>query len=135
MIEDGEFLEHAIVYGEHKGVPKAHIRQAMASGKDAVMRVDVQGAETVKGLIPAAVTVFLTCESEEELVKRLLERRTETKEQLQQRLETVRREMKLIPNFDYVVVNHNNALDDTVDKVIAIIQAEHCRAVPQRILL
>jgi len=135
MIDAGELLENAIVYGQHKGIPKAHVRQALASGKDVIMRVDVQGAETVKGLIPAAITVFLTCESEKELLNRLLERRTESEEQLQQRLETARREMKLIPNFDYVVVNHHKSLDDTVDSVMAIIEAEHCRSVPRRIHL
>jgi guanylate kinase len=135
MIAAGEFLENAIVYGQYKGIPKSHVRQALDSGKDVVMRVDVQGAETVKGLIPAAITVFLTCESEAELLRRLIERRTETEEQLQERLETVRREMNLIPNFDYVVINRRCALDETVDQVIAIIKAEHCRSVPRRITL
>jgi len=100
-----------------------------------VMRVDVQGAETVKRLIPEAVTIFLTCESEEELIARLRERRTESEEALQHRLETARQEMAQIPDFDYVVANRRNALDDAVDDVMAIIRAEHCRSVPHRIRL
>jgi guanylate kinase len=135
MIEDGELLEHASVYGQHKGIPKAHVRQALASGQDVVMRVDVQGAETVKGLIPAAVTIFLMAESEEELIVRLRERRTESEEALQGRLAIAHEEMARIPDFDYVVVNHRHALDDAVDDVDAIIRAEHCRAVPRRIRL
>ena len=133
MIDQKELLEHAWVYGQHKGIPKAHVREALASGQDVVMRVDVQGAETVKGLLPAAVTVFLMCESEEELVARLRERRTESEEALQKRLDTAREEMDCIPSFDYVVVNHHNALDVAVDDVMAIVRAEHCRSVPRRI--
>jgi guanylate kinase len=135
MIARGEFLEHARVYGQHKGIPKAHVRQALDSGQDVVMRVDVQGAGTVKGLIPEAVTIFLTCESEEELIARLRERRTESEEALMCRLETTRQEMAQIPDFDYVVVNRHSALDNTVDDVMAIIRAEHCRSSPRRICL
>jgi guanylate kinase len=135
MIDEGELLEHACVYGQHKGIPRAHVRQALASGQDVVMRVDVQGAETVKELIPEAITVFLTCESEDELISRLRQRRTESEEDLHHRLETVRREMARIPDFDYVVVNKHNALDTAVDDVAAIIRAEHCRSVPNRIYL
>jgi guanylate kinase len=135
MIAEGELLEHAWVYGQHKGIPRAHVRDALASGQDVIMRLDVQGAETVKKLIPAAITVFLLCESEEELVARLQERRTESAEALQQRLQTAHEEMACIPDFDYVVVNRHSALDATVDDVAAIIRAEHCRSVPQEIRL
>jgi guanylate kinase len=135
MIARGELLEHAWVYGQHKGIPKAHVREALASGQDVVMRLDVQGAATVKGLLPAAITVFLLCESEDELLVRLRARRTESEEVLQQRLAIVRQEMTHIPDFDYVVVNRRDDLDAAVDDVAAIIRAEHCRAIPQRIRL
>jgi len=135
MIEEDELLEHAWVYGQHKGIPKAHVREALASGQDVVMRVDVQGAETVKGLLPAAVTVFLLVESEKELVARLRERRTESEEALQKRLHTAHEEMACIPDFDYVVVNRHDARDDAVDDVVAIMRAERCRSVPRRIEL
>ena len=135
MIAEDELLEHAWVYGQHKGIPKAHVREALETGQDVVMRLDVQGAETVKRLIPSAITVFLLCESEEELVARLHERRTESEEALQRRLRRAHEEMDKIPDFDYVVYNHRCALDTTVDDVAAIIRAEHCRAVPERIRL
>ena len=135
MVVEGELLEHACVYGQYKGIPRAHVRQALASGQDVVMRVDVQGADTVKRIIPAAITVFLTCESETELVARLRERRTESEEALRNRVKTAHLEMARIPEFDYVVVNRHDALDQTVDDVVAIIRAEHCRAVPRRIRL
>ena len=135
MIAEGELLEHACVYGQHKGIPKAHVRQALASGQDVVMRVDIQGADTVKGLIPEAITVFLTCESEQELIARLHERRTESEEALQRRLDAAHQEMARLPYFDYAVANRRDALDEAVDDVIAIIRAEHCRTVPRRISL
>jgi guanylate kinase len=135
MIAQGELLEHACVYGEHKGIPAAHVRDALASGQDVVMRVDVQGATTVKDLIPSAIVVFLTCESEEELKLRLRARRTESEEALQGRLDTSRQEMALIPGFDYVVANRRDLLDEAVDDVVAIIRAEHCRSVPRWIHL
>ncbi len=60
MIEADELLEYAIVYNDYKGIPKQQIRDALASGRDVVLRVDVQGASTVRRLVPNAVSVFLT---------------------------------------------------------------------------
>lgn len=135
MIEQDELLEHAWVYGQHKGIPKAHVREALASGQDVVMRLDVQGARTVKGLLPMGITIFLMVESEEELIARLRERRTESEDALRQRLATAREEMACIPEFDYVVCNRRSQLDLTVDDIAAIMRAEHCRAIPRRIEL
>ncbi len=135
MIAAGELLEHACVYGQYKGIPKAHVRQALHSGQDVVLRLDVQGARTVKGLIPDAITIFLNCESEEELVARLRQRRTESEEALLRRLETARQEMACLPSFDYLVINRRSALDEAVDDVAAIIRAEHCRTTPREIRL
>ena len=127
MIEDGELLEYAVVYGDYKGIPKKHVRAALASGKDVVLRIDVQGAATIRKLIPEAVTIFLASESEEELVTRLQERKTETPDNLKMRIATARQEMKRINEFDYVVVNREDCLERTVDRVISIIHAEKCR--------
>jgi guanylate kinase len=127
MIAQGELIEHAIVYGQYKGIPKTGIRRALGSGQDAVMRVDVQGAATVRRLVPQAVTIFLTAESEEALIERLRRRRTEDEVQLRQRIETARAELGRADEFKYRVVNCECTLDDTVDQVIAIIQAEKCR--------
>jgi len=135
MIERGEFLEHARVYDQYKGIPRSQARQALDSGQDVVMRVDVQGAQTVKSLIPAAVTVFLTCDSEAELIARLRERRTESEEAFLRRLSTARHEMTLIPEFDYVIANDHCQLDCAVDDVAAIVRAEHCRTARPRIEL
>lgn len=128
LITANEFLEHSVVYGDYKGIPKSQVREAMASGNDVVMRIDVQGAAKIRQMVPNVVTIFLMPDSEDELIRRLVERKTETAEGLQRRIETARDEMKRRYEFDYVVVNHINHQDDAVDEIIAIIRAEHCRS-------
>jgi guanylate kinase len=132
MTAQGELLEHAIVYGEFKGIPKKHVREALASGQDAILRVDVQGAATIRRLAPGAVTIFLTA-TWEELEKRLRARKTEDSDQLRRRMATAREEMKRAGEFDYVIANSNCHLDETVRKIMAIITAEKCRTVPRRV--
>lgn len=127
MIDADDLLEYAIVYGDYKGIPKAHVRKALESGQDVIMRIDVQGAATMRKLIPNAVTVFLTAESEDELVRRLNERQTEPPDQLKMRIATARQEMRRVTEFDYVVVNREDALEETVGQVLAIISAEKNR--------
>jgi guanylate kinase len=127
MIEKDELIEYAIVYGDYKGIPKAQVREALASGKDVVMRVDVQGAESVRKLAPEALLIFITCESEEELEHRLRERKTESADSLSLRIATARKELQRINDFDYVIINRDFHLDDTVEKVRAIIAAEHLK--------
>jgi guanylate kinase len=127
MIEAGEFLEHATVYGDYKGIPKSQVRQALVGGQDAIVRVDVQGAATVRSIIPEALFIFLTTSSEQEMSNRLRQRKTETPEELELRLATAREEIKRLAEFDYVVVNRDGALDQTVDTIAAIITAEKCR--------
>ena len=127
MMANGELIEHAVVYNQYKGIPKAGVRAALASGRDVVMRIDVQGAATVRALAPQAVTIFLTAETEEALIERLRRRHTEGEAQLQQRIATARAELERVREFKYRVVNCECNLDETVDQVIAIIQAEKCR--------
>jgi guanylate kinase len=128
-------LEHAVVYGQHKGVPKQQVREALASGKDVVMRIDVQGAATIRRLVPEAVLVFLTAPSEEELEQRLRKRGGDSPDQIEKRLATAREEMACLPEFDYVVVNREGKLDQAVDDVLAIVRAEHCRTKPRAVEL
>lgn len=135
MIERDELLEYAIVYGDYKGIPKEQVRQALASGKDVIMRIDVQGAETIRNLCPDALLIFLATESEEQLVERLKARKTESPEGLKLRIATARQELKRIDLFDYFVINAELRLDDTVDTILAIIHAEHHRTHPRRVTL
>jgi guanylate kinase len=135
MLVQGELLESAIVYDEHKGVPRAQVREAMASGRDVVMRLDVQGAETVKQLVPDALLIFITADSEEDLIQRLRERSTESPDKLAVRIATARQELRRAEAFDYVIVNHDDRLDHTVDVVQAIIEAEHHRVRQRQVSL
>jgi guanylate kinase len=135
MIEQDELLEHALVYSDHKGIPKQQVRQALASGKDVVMRIDVQGAKTIRNLCPEALLIFLSTRTEEELVDRLKARRTENPEALNLRLETVRQELERVDLFDYYVLNAENELDATVDAILAIILAEHRRTHPRQVII
>ena len=135
MIENGELLEHAIVYSDYKGIPKQQVRQALDSGQDVVMRIDVQGAETIRALCPEALLIFLVPGSEEEMIRRLQKRQTEAAADLQLRIETARQELKRMHVFDYYVVNADERLDAAVDMIEAIIAAEHQRIHPRRVTL
>jgi len=135
MINEDELIEHAIVYGDYKGIPKQQVREALASGMDVIMRIDVQGAETVRRMAPEALMIFLTTDSEEELVHRLETRKTETVDSLAIRIATARKELKRVDAFDYVVVNYDFQLDETVDIIRAIIDAEHHRVKPRKVTL
>ena len=135
LLERGELLEHALVYNEHKGVPKQQVRDAMASGLDVVMRVDVQGAKTIKQLAPEAVAIFLMAQDEAELAQRLRRRKTESEEHLQTRLQAAREELLYLDLFDYRVVNADSEVEAAVSTILAIIEAEHHRTHPRQVRL
>jgi len=135
MIERGELLEYAIVYNDYKGIPKQQVRQALDSGRDVILRLDVQGAATIRELCPEALTIFLVVESEARLIERLTLRKSETPEGLKLRIATARQEMKRMGEFDYVVVNQDGCLDETVAVIQAIIEAEHHRVHPRIVSL
>lgn len=135
MIAADELLEHAIVYDQHKGIPREQVREALASGSDVIMRLDVQGAATIRKLSPDAILIFIAPANEEELIKRLKSRKTESEEDLQVRLETARKEYQQISDFDYEVINRDFKLDEAVDIILAIIRAEHHSVVPRKVNL
>jgi guanylate kinase len=135
MIDKGELLEYAIVYNDYKGIPKAQVRDALSSGKDVIMRLDVQGAATIRKLCLDAVMIFLTVQDEEDMVNRLQQRKTETPEGLKLRIATARQEMTQVEAFDYVVINRENHLDETVDTIVSIIVAEHHRVMQRKVTL
>jgi guanylate kinase len=135
MIKRGELLEHAIVYDDYKGIPKAQVRDALASGKDVIMRLDVQGAETIRKLCPDTLMIFLSSQDETEMVGRLHLRKTETAEGLRLRIATAQQEMTHLNSFDYVVINREFHLDETVDTIISIIVAEHHRVEQRKVTL
>ena len=135
MIEAGELLEHAKVYSDYKGILISQVCEALASGKDVIMRLDVQGAMTIRKICPEAILIFLTATSREEWVNRLLERRSETPEELELRFNTAALEYAMIDQFDYLVVNSEHHLDKTIEDIQAIIRAEHLRTNPRKVEL
>jgi guanylate kinase len=133
MIAREELLEWAEVYGHYKGIPRSEVRQALQSGRDVILRIDVQGAATIKRLAPEAVFIFLAPGSFDELRHRLQWRRTESPEELEGRLEMARQELDAVDDFDYVVINREDHLDDAVGQIRAIIVAEKQRVRPRRV--
>jgi guanylate kinase len=127
MIARDALLEHTLVYEDYKGIPKDQIRRALASGKDVILRVDVQGAATVHAMCQEAILIFLSPRSEDELIRRLEERKSETDSSLALRIQTAREEMARLDEYDYVVENIQGHLDRAVDAIAAIITAEHSR--------
>jgi guanylate kinase len=134
-LAQGEFLEHARVYDYNYGVPKQQVRDAWARGQDVILRIDVQGAATIRRIVPQALFIFLAAASLDELMRRLVERKTETGAGLTHRMATARAEMQRLNDFDYVVINSDECLDQAVNQILAIIQAEKCRVQPRRIAL
>lgn len=135
MIEAEELLEYAVVYNDYKGVPKQQIRDALASGRDVIMRVDAQGAATIRRLVPYAVFIFLIAESEAAMVRRLHERKSETPEGLNLRIATARQEMRRIQEFDYCVINAQGRAEETVDTILCIMEATRTRVDHKPIVL
>lgn len=135
LIQQDEFIEYAVVYNDYKGIPKSQIREALRSRRDVILRVDVQGAKTLRTLCPGALLIFLIPTDEKEWFERLRNRKTETPESLALRLKTAREELKYLSEFDYVVVNAQDRLEDTVDTIVAIINAEHHRVSPRKVTL
>ena len=135
MIERNDLLEYAIVYNDYKGIPKQQVREALASGHDVILRIDVQGAATIRKICPDALLIFMTTGSEEELVQRLTARKTETPEGLKLRIATARRELQRLTEFDYCIVNPEFHLESAVDALLAIIEAEHNRVKPRLVTL
>jgi guanylate kinase len=131
MINKHQFLEWANVYGNYYGVPKDEITSALSKGVDAIVKVDVQGAATIKKVLPQAVFIFLRPPSIEELEKRLGKRRSESSADLALRLEKAKEEIKNLPLFDYVITSRQNRLDEVVSQIDAIVAAEKCRVKPR----
>ncbi len=130
-----ELLEWANVYGNWYGVPGKPVKQALESGRDAIVKLDVQGAATIKKILPQAILIFLTPPSMEDLLIRLKQRHTESPSDLDLRLETAEEEMKQLPLFDYIVVNRGDEIDQAVSDIKAIITAEKCRVTRREIAL
>jgi len=135
MIDRRQFLEWASVYGNYYGVPKDDVSSALSRGVDTILKVDVQGAATIKKIVPQAVFIFIMPPSTQALEKRLKRRRSESSKDLALRLATARKEIESLPIFDYVITSHQNKLDEVVSKIDSIVAAEKCRVKPRIVQL
>ena len=130
-IDKHQLLEWANVYGNYYGVPKDEVTSALSEGVDAIVKVDVQGAATIKRILPQAVFIFLMPPSVEELDKRLRKRRSESSTDLALRLEKAKEEIESLPMFDYVITSRQNKLDEIVAQIDTIVAAEKRRVKPR----
>lgn len=135
MIRNNEFIEWAMVYNDFKGVPRKQIRDAMASGLDVIMRVDVQGARKFRELFPEALLIFITPASEEDWRAMLLGRDSDTPEQIDRRIKAAPSELDALPIFNYIVINKRCCLAETADKIIEIINSEHMRNPHRKVIV
>ena len=135
MRERDEFIECAEVYGRWYGVPRSQARDALRSGKDVFLKIDVQGAATIRHMAPESLLIFLIPPSLEELQQRLRGRMTESAEELERRLHTAGEELAQVHHFDYRVINPDGHLDRAAADIDAIVAAEKCRVVPRMVQL
>ena len=131
MKERDDLLECAQVYDYWYGVPRNQVRQGLQDGKDVILKVDVQGADTVRELAPEALFIFMIPSSLDELKSRLTKRETETPSQVALRLSNAQSELVRVGEFDYRVVNREGQLEQAVAEIDAIITAEKCRTRPR----
>ena len=136
LLDREQFLEHAVVHKLYRyGIPLYSIREGLRRGQDVIIAPDVQGASTVRWKLPNAITIFLRPPSLDELLPRLQARGTETPEERAIRLATAEREMQRLSEYDYVIVNQRDRLDQAVADLKAIILAERLRVCPRTVTL
>ena len=133
MIENGEMLEHSVVYDDLKGVPRFEIENAFAVGKDMILRLDFQGMQKIKAVYPQAISIFILPPDAENWIERLRSRQTETEESLKIRIRTAEKELAQIGGFDYVVVN--DEVDQAAGDILTILQAEHMRSSNRKVIV
>lgn len=133
MLAEGEFLESATVYGYGYGIPRTPVREALAAGKDVLLRIDVQGAATIGALAPGCIRIFVAPPTFAELEQRLRRRKSDAPDVIERRLRTAHEEMARASECDYIVVNAEGRLDDTVCQLAAILTAERQRIHRRRV--
>lgn len=125
MIKEGKLLEWAEYVGNYYGTPIDYVRKTLDEGKDIILEIEVQGALKVKELMPEGVFIFLMPPSLSELRKRIEGRGTETKEVIDRRMTVAKEEIEMMEKYDYVV--ENDKVELAVERIKAIVAAEHCR--------
>lgn len=132
MLQRDELLEHAEVHGNWYGVPATMVRERLAAGQDVILTIDPQGAQTIRAKVKDAIFVFLAPESLDVLTRRVDHRGHDSPEQRALRMLNAEREMAELPNYDYVIVNRDERLDEAASQLEAIMWAEHSRVRPRQ---
>ena len=125
MIEAGEFLESALVHGNHYGTSQTWIAEQRAAGSDILLEIDWQGAEQVRRVFPDAVGIFILPPSFETLVSRLNTRAQDAPDVIAIRLSAAREEIGHVAEFDYVIIN--DSFDEATRDLVAIVRAQRLR--------
>ena len=125
MTREDIFLEWAKVYDHYYGTSKSQVEQALGGGQDVILKIDVQGAATVRARKPEALFIFMTPPSTEELLSRLTGRNTESAEALRLRQRQALVELGLARDYEHVICNRD--VDETAGEILALIAAEHQR--------
>ncbi|WP_066638770.1 guanylate kinase [Desulfolucanica intricata] len=125
MMAENQLLEYALVYDNYYGTPRQEVMETLKQGKDVILEIDIQGALQVKDNMPRAVLIFIVPPSLEELRKRLIQRGTDTLEEIEKRLKCVKDELKYVSRYGYIILN--DQVEEAIKKVEAIITAEKCR--------
>ena len=131
MIADGEFLEHAEVFGNYYGTARRFLRQAETDGHDLLLDIDVQGAAQIHSKLPEAVSIFILPPDRKTLEIRLRKRSEDAEEVIQRRLVTASREIENYNKYNYILVN--DKLDESSNYLKAIVQTERARSTGQRL--
>jgi guanylate kinase len=129
----GELLEANQVHGNWYGTPRRDVADALAQGRDVILKIDVQGARVVKGRVPEALLIFIVPPSLEALFQRLRSRATETADELEIRQRNAAIEMARQGDYDQVVVNETGEVDRTAAEIQAIIAQEKRRNAERRV--
>lgn len=125
MIEEGAFLEHVCYQDNHYGTPKPYVANELATGRDVILEIEVEGGELVRRQWSEGIYIFLIPPSWDELAHRLHKRGTESEAAIQKRLARAHEEFRYLPHYDYLVINDD--IESACQKITGIIQAEHCR--------
>ena len=132
MIENGEMIEHSVVYDDLKGVPRFEIENAFALGQDIILRLDSQGMQKIKAIYPQTISIFILPPDAESWLARLRARNTETEESLNIRIQTAAKELVGVSQFDYIVVN--DRIDQAAMDILTILKAEHMRSSNRKVI-
>lgn len=125
-IKENKYLEYAIVHSnKYYGTPIEHIDEILSKGKNIILEIDIEGARKVNEKRPDAVFIFIMPPSMEILKKRLIGRKTETKEQVVERFKTAYKEINEVSKYNYVIVNDD--IEESLLKMNSIIECEKCR--------